>query len=206
VAEGVRESGEGQMRGGEASRDGVPAYNCRRELGLGWTASDAIGQRGQCLGAALWAISREHAGCVGGCRFHAESRRVQWLSRENVVRLGRRGAPRGWARVAVRRACDAVRACVRCRGRRNHSTRERRARSGRSVDVSLARSGGTHGRLWAGLTWGMDPWGRCEADGEATAREVVGDALTKHAAHHRQWQRPGRRRGGAGGSLLRGVG
>jgi hypothetical protein len=38
------------------------------------------------------------------------------------------------------------------------------------------------------------------------AREVVGGALTKHGDHHRQWRRPGHRRGGAGGSLLRGVG
>jgi hypothetical protein len=129
------------MRGREGSRDGAPAFICRRELGIGWAASDAIGRRGRLLGAALWADSREHSGCVGGCRLHVESRRVQWLSRENGVRLGRRGAPRGWARVAVRRACDVVRVCVWCRGRRSRGTRERHSRSGRSVDVGLARSG-----------------------------------------------------------------
>jgi hypothetical protein len=49
VAEGVRESGEGQMRGGEASRDSVPAYNwrgCSRStvhlVGDDWPAQAAV--------------------------------------------------------------------------------------------------------------------------------------------------------------------
>jgi hypothetical protein len=44
------------------------------------------------------------------------------------------------------------------------------------------------------------------AGGEVMAQEVVGGALTKHGVDHRQWRHLGCRRGGAGGSLLRGVG
>jgi hypothetical protein len=32
-----------------------------------------------------------------------ENGRFQWLSRENGVRLGRCGAPQGWARLSLRR-------------------------------------------------------------------------------------------------------
>jgi hypothetical protein len=43
----------GQMRGREGSRDGAPAFICRRELGLGCTSSSTIGYRGRRIGAAL---------------------------------------------------------------------------------------------------------------------------------------------------------
>jgi hypothetical protein len=74
-------------------------------------------------------------------------------------------------------------------------------------DASKQRGrGGVHGRSRAGLAWGIDPWARCEAGGEVMAREVVGCTLTKHGVHRQRWRRPRRRRGGDGGSLLRGVG
>jgi hypothetical protein len=79
------------------------------------------------------------------------------------------------------------------------------ALAARTAQVRHGR-GGTLGRPQAGLAWGIGLWGRCEVDGEAMAREVDGGTLTKHAAHRRQWRRPGRRRGGVDGSLLRGVG
>jgi hypothetical protein len=192
---------EGEWRESKCEGRGVPSGGSRLitgigELGLRWVASDAIGQRGRLLGAAFWAVSREHAGCVGGCRFHAESHRVQWLSRENGVRLGRRGAPRGWARVAVRRACDAMRACVRCRGRRSQGTREQRARSGRfgcSVDVGLARSGRglrprssktDSGNWFLGSSW---VWRR--GDGSRGGRWRVGSAGCPRWAWRRRRRR-----------------
>jgi hypothetical protein len=79
------------------------------------------------------------------------------------------------------------------------------ALAARTAHVWHGRSG-TLGGPRAGLAWGIGLWGRYEVDGEATAREVDGGALSKHAAHRRQWRRPGRRRGSVDGSLLRGVG
>jgi hypothetical protein len=53
---------EGVERGpNEGKREfqrGVAAYNWRGALGLWWASPEAIGQRGRCLGAALWAASR----------------------------------------------------------------------------------------------------------------------------------------------------
>jgi hypothetical protein len=42
-----------QMRERETSREGVPAYICRRGLGLGCASSETIGCRGWRMGAAL---------------------------------------------------------------------------------------------------------------------------------------------------------
>jgi hypothetical protein len=63
-----------------------------------------------------------------------------------------------------------------------------------------------HGRARVKPPRGIDPRCRGGSGGEVTERGVDGGALTQHAAHRRQWRHPGRRRGGADGSLLRGVG
>jgi hypothetical protein len=151
--------------------------------------------------------NRERASVVG--RF---GRGSAWFSRDTLEpKLGQVAtvhpdARRGWQRVEVTTpcspACTARLGGVQVFGNAQHALR---VLGGTGV-LGWHGRGGTHGRPRAGLAWGIDPWGRCEADGEKMAWEVASCTLPKHGAHGRRWQHPVCRKGGDGGSLWHGVG
>jgi hypothetical protein len=73
------------------------------------------------------------------------------------------------------------------------------ALAARSTPVWHGR-GGTHGRLRAGLAWGIDPWAWCDAGGEVTGQEADGAGLALPGCPRRAQRRPGRR--GVAGLVL----
>jgi hypothetical protein len=92
---------------------------------------------------------------------------------ETVLRGGvlvQRRAGRGWHRACVSVPC-------RCAWREGldevrvhwNAMHALRALGGSDASKRHGR-GGVHGRSWAGLAWGIDPWARCEAGGEVMAR------------------------------------
>jgi hypothetical protein len=91
---------ESEWATGRGFERGLELINRSSELGLGWFPLDAIGRRGQCFRMASCAESRDVSSCIGGVLVRSENGRFQWLSRENGVRLGHCGAPRGWARLS----------------------------------------------------------------------------------------------------------
>jgi hypothetical protein len=126
------------MRGRRGFPEGFSAYNCRRELSLGWVSSKAIGHRGRCLGTASWAGSRGTDGSVGGWPVWSRGRRFQSTCRRNGVQRGQLGASQCKARSSSRRWHVAVQVLVQSGARWGAGARERLARSGRAGRLARA--------------------------------------------------------------------
>jgi hypothetical protein len=104
------------MRGRRGFQRAFSAYNCRRELGLGWVSSEAIGRRGRCLGTASWAGSRGTDGSVGGWPIWSRGRHFQSTCKQNGVRHGHLGASPCKARASSRRWHVVVQVLVQAHG------------------------------------------------------------------------------------------
>jgi hypothetical protein len=141
----VRGNGEGgKWQEGEGSRGSSWLINRGGGGGLRCTASETIGRRWRCSGAALCAMCRGLIGFVGGCMVRSEHARFQSGCDRIQARLGRVRARGGWATVASCWWHAAVQVLVWSGPRRRAGAREhaaRSARAGRHGGVGLAWSG-----------------------------------------------------------------
>jgi hypothetical protein len=174
------------MRGRRGFQRGFSAYNYRRELGLGWVLSEAIGRRGRCLGTASWAGSRGTDGSVGGWPVWSRGRRFQSTCRRTVCDAV------SWVHHRARRGRRRVGGTLPCRcwfragldGVRAHGNALPALDAlGGQLAPRWHGWGVAHARPRAGVARGIVRGCTKGLEGEVTVREAVGAGLLTLGIH-----------------------